>query len=45
MELFPGNAVMVDPHGAFTGSEAIRRYVEEEVVPQNYRIELSDFNS
>jgi|GEM_PF-5149403 len=45
MELFSTDAVMVDPHGTYTGSEAIRRYVEEEIVPQNYRFELSDFNS
>jgi ketosteroid isomerase-like protein len=45
MEFFAEDAVIIDPHGTYVGSAAIRDYIEKEVVPQNYRFELSNFNS
>jgi ketosteroid isomerase-like protein len=45
MELFSADAVMVDPHGTYEGTEVIREYIEKEVVPKNYRFELRDLST
>ena len=41
MELLADNAVVIDRSGRYAGSEAIRKYLEQDFVPEHVRIELS----
>ena len=46
LKYFSEDAVMVDPAGLrMDGKEAIREYVENELIPSNLRFELSDLKA
>jgi hypothetical protein len=45
MELLSDDAVLVDRSGRYAGSQAIRRFVEYNYVPQQMRFELSNLSS
>ncbi len=45
MALVGEEAVLVDPHGRHAGTQAIREYLQQEIVPQQFRFELSNLKS
>jgi hypothetical protein len=44
MEFFAEDAVMSDEHGQSVGSQAIREYMQKEIVDKDFRFELSDLS-
>ena len=45
MKLLSDDAIVVDRSGRYDGSEAIRKYLEQDFVPEHVRIELSNLSS